>query len=70
MSRFIVKLCGNPTNISLILNKADVVNANTLYPRNCLDGYHFEDATLTFDVDERNQLTLVEVSSSNIRGSL
>lgn len=26
MSRFTVKLCGTPCNISLVLNKADVVN--------------------------------------------
>lgn len=35
-----------------------------------MDGYHFEDALLTFDVDEVNELTLVSVVTSNVRGSL
>lgn len=70
MSQFTVKLCGNPSKISLLLNVLDVVNANNLYPLVCLDGYHFEDVTLTFSLDERNAVTLLEAIASNVRGSL
>lgn len=70
MSRFIARICGTPFNISLILNAVDVVNANEIYPRFCLDGYHFEDVTVAVNVDEENKLTLVSAIPSNVRGSL
>lgn len=68
--QFLVKLCGNPFRISTILNKIDPENADLVYPRNCVDGYHFEDVTLTVGMDERGAISLLGATSSNVRGSL
>ena len=67
---FVVKISGNPSNISLILNCIDPKNGPTIYPLTCLDGYHFEDATVTIATDERMTMALVSATRSNIRGSL
>jgi len=69
-SSFVVKISGNPSKISLILNAVDVVNANALYPLTCLDGYHFEDTTVTIAISDRSVMSLTSVVPSNVRGSL
>lgn len=68
--QFLVKICGNPFRISTILNKVDSTNADIVYPRSCVDGYHFEDVTLTVGQDERGAIVLLGATVSNVRGSL
>lgn len=70
MSQFTVKLSGNPCKMSILLNVLDVVHANNLYPQTCLDGYHFEDVTLLFDLDEANKITLLNATPDNVRSTL
>lgn len=66
----IIKICGNPQDISLILNYLDSANANNLYPRKCLDTDHFEDATVAMNISTSSVITLISVTGGNIRGAL